>query len=109
MSEDQKESRQHVEAAIALAKQKYSEHKTDPKLFLRWLIDTHIVESKRKAFPDDPKKLDTDMKLARWIIANISKHLHPDCYVSDTPEKQMLMSELVTILNGLVNKLKGLA
>ena len=99
----------NVEAAIKLAKKKFKEHETEPKLFIRWLIDTHIVESKRKAFPEDPKKLDTVYKLARWIIANVSKHLHPENYVYDTPEKQIIMSELVIILNLLVNKLKGLA
>ena len=49
------------------------------------------------------------MKLARWIISNVSKHMHPENYVNDTPEKQIIMSELVIILNLLVNKLKGLA
>ena len=66
-----------------------------------------MPEAKRKDFPAEAK-INTDMKLARWVVANVSRHLHPDVYTQAPKAKQIEMGEISTLLNKVVNKLKGL-
>ena len=46
---------------------------------------------------------------ARWIVANVSKHIHPDKFKSEGTAAVFKMTEICAVLNKLVNKLKGLA
>ena len=46
---------------------------------------------------------------ARWIVANVSKHIHPDKFKAEGTAAVFKMTEICAVLNKLVNKLKGLA
>ena len=55
----------------------------------------------------EKKILDVKLKFARWYVGKISKHIHPDKFVSASLAKQKEMQEISCISNKIVNRLKG--
>ena len=67
----------------------------------------YIKEADRKPIPE--MKDYNGKSFARWIVANVSKYLHPDKFRSEGTASVFKMTEICAVLNRLVNKLKGLA
>ena len=69
-------------------------------------MEQYIKEGDRKAIPE--MKDYKGKTFARWIVANVSKHIHPDKFKSEGTAAVFKMTEICAVLNKLVNKLKGL-
>ena len=65
--------------------QKYEEYK-DPSqqhLFVLYIWEEFVPDEKKK--PEKPltdADRSKDMKFARWIVARVSNHVHPDKYIN---------------------------
>ena len=85
MTDEERKATDESAARVDAAKAKFAEcmaikSADSNKNFIQWIYATYVPEDKRKAWPDDAR-VNTDVKLARWIVANITKHLHPDKFV----------------------------
>ena len=91
---------------IAEANRRFEEDKSDLKLaYLTWLNDNFVPENQRQPMPD-ASITSQKKRFARWCVGKLSKHLHPDKYVTDL-NKKVLMEGLSTVTNKVINKLKG--
>ena len=86
MTDEERKATDDSAARVAAAKAKYDEcmavkPKAEFRSFIEWIYETYVPEERRKAGPED-KIVANDLKLARWIVANITKHLHPDQFVA---------------------------
>ena len=108
MSEEERKAHEESEAAVQEAKAKHAEG--DDRAFISWLVEKYTPVDKRKPMmsEDAIKEKKGEVKFARWIIQNLSKHMHPDKFTGATKAKQLEMAEVVTLVNKIVNKLKGL-
>ena len=50
-------------------------------MFIEWVNDTYVPAEKKKVLPEQQDGTRGEFKFARWVIANISRHLHPDKFV----------------------------
>ena len=92
-----------VEAKSEEFKDKANQHH-----FIVYIWENFVPEAKRK--PDKPLKdsdRDKDMKFARWIVARVSAHIHPDKFINE-PAKHYLHGKICVLVNKIVNRLKGL-
>lgn len=55
----------------------------------------------------EQKILDVKLKFARWMTSTVTKHIHPDKFVSEPLAKQLEMQAVSMLCNKIVNKLKG--
>ena len=89
------------------AGRRYGEDKTNDKIhFITWINETYVPEAKRQPIPG-PETTSVNKKFARWYVGKISKHIHPDNFVSAPLAKQKEMQEISSLNNKIVNKLKG--
>ena len=92
---------------IEEAKNRYNADKSDNKLeFITWINETYVPEGKRQPIPGTDVT-SVNKKFARWYVGKISKHIHPDNFVSSPLAKQKEMQEISSLNNKIVNKLKG--
>ena len=108
MSAEERKAHEESEEAIQEAKRRFDEN--NDKAFIQWLVEKYTPEDKRKPMMSEEaiSANKGQVKFARWIIANVSKHMHPDKFSGSSKAKQIEMAEIVTLVNKIVNKLKGL-
>ena len=69
------------------AKAKYLGDKTPNKIeFIRWINETYVPEGKRVELPGE-EITSVKKKFARWYVAKISKHIHPDNFINAGADK----------------------
>ena len=87
------------------------------RMFIEWVNETYIPAGKRKALPEEKEedKKGTDAaikknsaKFGRWVVANVSKWIHPDKNLDKPRAKQIEVGEVSVLVNAVVNQLKGL-
>ena len=107
MSADDAAAYAEAKPKIDLAKAKFTEDTSANKLtFITWINETYVPENKRQAIPGE-EITSVNKKFARWYVGKISKHIHPDNFVTESKAKIFEMQEISSLNNKIVNKLKG--
>ena len=80
MSAEERQAHDEADAAIEFAKNKNREAKQagNMRMFVEWVNDTYVPANKKKAVPEQQDGKKGEVKFGRWIVANISKHIHRD-------------------------------
>ena len=89
MSAEERQAHDEADAAIEAAQNKYLEAKQmgNMRMFLEWVNDTYVPAAKKKAVPEQEEGKKGEVKFVRWIVANISKHIHQDKFPTATKAK----------------------
>ena len=82
LSQEDAEALAEAKPKIDLAKQKFNEDTSKNKLaFITWINETYVPENKRSPIPGEDVT-SVNKKFARWYVGKISKHIHPDNFLS---------------------------